>query len=108
MAPQSQNIENSLQSLTNQEEMAIEPNKTESRPVTKRPATAGDLNERSRKLIKSCFGKLRSNLNVLVIGPRESGMFIFVFLNFGQKASISLDFTQSRKKNSFVGTLLCL
>ena len=55
--------------------MTVDSNQNEVRPggCPKRPATTGDLNARSRKLIKSCFGNLRSNLNVLVIGPKESG-----------------------------------
>ena len=40
---------------------------------TKRPSKEGDVNERSRKLIKSCFVTLTSNLNVLVIGSKGSG-----------------------------------
>ena len=56
-------------------------NETETRGCTKRPAANGDVNERSRKLIKSCFGNLRSNLNVLVIGPKESGKLFLTLLN---------------------------
>jgi len=55
--------------------MLLDSNQNEIRPgaCPKRPAANGDLNARSRKLIKSCFGNLRSNLNVLVIGSKESG-----------------------------------
>lgn len=40
---------------------------------SKRPSNSGDVNERSRKLIKSCFVTLTSNLNVLVVGSKNSG-----------------------------------
>lgn len=48
-------------------------NEVRSSNCAKRPASTTDLNERSRKSIKKCFGNLTSNLNVLVIGPKESG-----------------------------------
>ena len=53
----------------------------------KRPASAGDLNERCRKLIKSCFVTLTSNLNVLVIGSKGSGKTCIYFVTrFGYRA----------------------
>nr|XP_018669621.1 uncharacterized protein LOC100175113 [Ciona intestinalis]XP_018669623.1 uncharacterized protein LOC100175113 [Ciona intestinalis] len=39
----------------------------------KRPSNGGDVNDRSRKLIKSCFTHLNTNLNVLVIGAKGAG-----------------------------------
>ena len=48
-------------------------NDTSPESGTKRPSKEGDVNERSRKLIKSCFVTLTSNLNVLVIGSKGSG-----------------------------------
>uniref|UniRef100_H2ZHW4 Uncharacterized protein n=1 Tax=Ciona savignyi TaxID=51511 RepID=H2ZHW4_CIOSA len=40
---------------------------------SKRPSVGGDVNDRSRKLIKSCFTHLNTNLNVLVIGAKGAG-----------------------------------
>lgn len=42
--------------------------------TVKRPLNSGDVNERSRKLIRNCFSHLNTNLNVLVIGARGAGM----------------------------------
>nr|CAB3260326.1 uncharacterized protein LOC100175113 [Phallusia mammillata] len=41
--------------------------------TVKRPRNSGDMNERSRKLIRNCFSHLNTNLNVLVIGARGAG-----------------------------------
>ncbi|XP_076805029.1 uncharacterized protein LOC143448946 [Clavelina lepadiformis] len=79
MAPKLATVPTSIladeQCLVQKQNIDCNHNELEKRLTTaqKRPANGGDVNERSRKLIKSCFSHLHTNLNVLVVGSSGSG-----------------------------------
>ena len=83
MAPEATNILFSRTSLQSEASLDVNNNMMKAaQNAVKRPATsAEDLNAKSRKLIKNCFSNLRSNLNILVVGVKESGEFVVIELS---------------------------